>query len=179
MNMHSVQGETSQNSLKYVHILKFEHIFKEYNSHKTLKDLSFHWLIILTLNLNTVLTHIACYIGQRGKNWVSVYSLMATHSSTLAWKIPWTEERGRLQSMGSQTVRHDWTTLLTWTIKYLTLIFMLLFAILWFNSNHKGMRICKLFWGRLAHLIIHGKRTLQNLKDNLELNFFCTNQYQK
>ena len=32
---------------------------------------------------------------------------MATHSSTLAWKIPWTEEHGRLQSMGSQRVRHD------------------------------------------------------------------------
>ena len=32
---------------------------------------------------------------------------MATHSSSLAWKIPWTEERGRLQSMGSQRVRHD------------------------------------------------------------------------
>ena len=35
---------------------------------------------------------------------------MATHSSTLAWKIPWTEEPGRLQSMGSQRVRHDWVT---------------------------------------------------------------------
>ena len=32
---------------------------------------------------------------------------MATHSSTLAWKIPWTEEPGRLQSMGSQRVAHD------------------------------------------------------------------------
>ena len=32
---------------------------------------------------------------------------MATHSSTLAWKIPWMEEPGRLQSMGSQRVRHD------------------------------------------------------------------------
>ena len=32
---------------------------------------------------------------------------LATHSSTLAWKIPWTEECGRLQSMGSQRVRHD------------------------------------------------------------------------
>ena len=32
---------------------------------------------------------------------------MATHSSTLAWKIPWTEEPGRLQSMESQRVRHD------------------------------------------------------------------------
>ena len=32
---------------------------------------------------------------------------MATHSSTLAWKIPWTEEPGRLQSTGSQRVGHD------------------------------------------------------------------------
>ena len=32
---------------------------------------------------------------------------MATHSSTIAWKIPWTEELDRLQSMGSQRVRHD------------------------------------------------------------------------
>ena len=32
---------------------------------------------------------------------------MATHSSILVWKIPWTEEPGGLQSMGSQTVRHD------------------------------------------------------------------------
>ena len=32
---------------------------------------------------------------------------MATHSSTFAWKIPWTEEHGTLQSMGSQKVGHD------------------------------------------------------------------------
>ena len=32
---------------------------------------------------------------------------MATHSSILAWKIPWTEESGGLQSMGLQRVRHD------------------------------------------------------------------------
>ena len=32
---------------------------------------------------------------------------MAAHSSVLAWKIPWTEEPGRLQSMGSQRVRQD------------------------------------------------------------------------
>ena len=31
---------------------------------------------------------------------------MAIHSSTIAWEIPWTEERGRLQSMGSQRVGH-------------------------------------------------------------------------
>ena len=34
----------------------------------------------------------------------------ATHSSILAWRIPWTEEPGRLQSMGLQRVRHDWGT---------------------------------------------------------------------
>ena len=34
----------------------------------------------------------------------------ATHSSILAWKIPWTEEPSGLQSEGSQRVRHDWTT---------------------------------------------------------------------
>ena len=34
---------------------------------------------------------------------------MAPHSSTLAWKIPWIEEPGRLQSMGSLGVRHDFT----------------------------------------------------------------------
>ena len=35
---------------------------------------------------------------------------MATRSSTLAWKIPWTEEPGGLQSMGSRRVGHDWAT---------------------------------------------------------------------
>ena len=35
---------------------------------------------------------------------------MATHSSTLAWKIPWTKEPGRLQSMGLQRVRHNGVT---------------------------------------------------------------------
>ena len=38
---------------------------------------------------------------------------MARHSSTLAWKIPWMEEPGRLQSMGSLRVGHDWATSLS------------------------------------------------------------------
>ena len=38
---------------------------------------------------------------------------MAPHSSTLAWKIPWTEEPGRLRFMGSQRVGHDWATSLS------------------------------------------------------------------
>ena len=35
---------------------------------------------------------------------------MATHASVLAWRIPWTEEPGGLQSIGSQRVKHDWVT---------------------------------------------------------------------
>ena len=38
---------------------------------------------------------------------------MAPHSSTLAWKIPWTEEPGKLQSIGSWRVGHDWATSLS------------------------------------------------------------------
>ena len=44
---------------------------------------------------------------------------MAPHSSTLAWKVPWTEEPGRLQSMGSRRVRHLWaTSLLLFTFHF-------------------------------------------------------------
>ena len=43
--------------------------------------------------------------------------LNITHSSILAWRIPWSEKPGRLQSMGSQRVRHDWATSLS--LKYI------------------------------------------------------------
>ena len=38
---------------------------------------------------------------------------MATHSSTLAWRIPGMEDPGGLQSIGSQRVEHDWATLIS------------------------------------------------------------------
>ena len=41
---------------------------------------------------------------------------MATHSSILAWRIPWTEEPGGLQSTGSQRVGHDWATSLCFVL---------------------------------------------------------------
>ena len=40
----------------------------------------------------------------------SLQKVMATHSSVLAWRIPWMVEPSRIQSMGSQRVRHDWVT---------------------------------------------------------------------
>ena len=50
------------------------------------------------------------FLCNRGSLNVSSKKAMAPHSSTLAWKIPWMEEPGRLQSMGSLRVRHNWAT---------------------------------------------------------------------
>ena len=50
---------------------------------------------------------------------------MATHSSILAWRIPWTEEPGGLQSTGSRRVRHDWVTSLHFKIKVILVILSL------------------------------------------------------
>ena len=49
------------------------------------------------------------------KYWSFSFSIgpVAPHSSTLAWKIPWMEEPGRLQSIGSLRIRHDWATSLS------------------------------------------------------------------
>ena len=61
---------------------------------------------------------------------------MATHSSILAWEIPWTEEPGGLQSMGLQRVRYDWATN-TYTALTHTQHFLIYFLILlkynWFT----------------------------------------------
>ena len=57
---------------------------------------------------------------------------MATHSNTLAWKIPWTEEPGGLQSMGSQTVGHDWATSVSLSLSHFT-------GLLW--GSNKGIHI--------------------------------------
>ena len=49
-----------------------------------------------------------CYVGLPKFLVLLQLKAMAPHSSTLAWKIPWMEERGRLQSMGSLRVGHEW-----------------------------------------------------------------------
>ena len=75
---------------------------------------------------------------------------MATHSSTLAWKISWTEEPGRLQSMGSQRVQQDWTTSLS------------LFAFMAFNCRNPTRfptRNPSLEWSLLALAGIPRKST--------------------
>ena len=49
-------------------------------------------------------------------SWGVLEKGMGTHSSTLTWRIPWIEEPGRLQSIGSQRVRHNWATEHTHTL---------------------------------------------------------------
>ena len=60
----------------------------------------------IELNHITILSFISA-------DWIALTKAMAPHSITLAWKIPWTEEPGRLQSMGSQRVGHHWATSLS------------------------------------------------------------------
>ena len=85
------------------------------------------------------------------------YTLMLaalTHSSTLTWKIPWMEERGRLQSMGSQRVGRDWMTSLThWLhcLKTYMGVHALLscFSCVWFLWPHGLAHEAPLFMGFL------------------------------
>ena len=79
---------------------------------------------------------------------------MATHSSILAWRNPWTEEPGRLQSMGSQRVRRDWATeQLPWipvlhylmSIKSSKIIFKYILSVVFYQMG-------RLIWSQFFHL---------------------------
>ena len=87
-----------------------------------------------------------------------VEKAMAPHSSTLAWKILWTEESGRLQSMGSLRVGHDWMTSLSlftfmhWRSKRQpTLVFLP------GESQGRGSLVSCCLWGRydIEHLFMY------------------------
>ena len=81
------------------------------NQHNIVKQLSSSWVSQVMLVVNT-------HLPIQEKQETQVQSLswedplkegMATHSSVLAWRIPWNEELGRLQSIGLQRTRHDWS----------------------------------------------------------------------
>ena len=80
-----------------------------YNGILVIKRNTFDSVLIKWMNLEPIIQsevsqqendkyHILTHISEK---------VMAPHSSTLAWKIPWTEEPGRLQSMGSRRVGHN------------------------------------------------------------------------
>ena len=80
---------------------------------------------------------------------VSLEKSMTPHSSTLAWKIPWTEEPGRLQSMGSLRVGHDWATSLSlFTFMYWTRKWQPAPVFLPGESQGWGSLIGSHLWGR-------------------------------
>ena len=74
-------------------------------------------LVTLEIRITTFFNHLYCeYRICKRRVWSLgqedfLEEEMATHSSILAWRTPWTEEPGRLQSMGSQRVRQDWSDL--------------------------------------------------------------------
>ena len=73
---------------------------------------------------------------------------MGAHSSILAWKIPWTEEPCRLQSLGSQRVRHDWATN---SILYIHKhIYMLIFSYIYTHTYIYHIYILKIY---LSHFM--------------------------
>ena len=72
------------------------------------------WLSLMVKKMSTMLSLMAKKMSTMQKTWVCslgwedpLEKETAPHSSTPAWKIPWTEEPSRLQSMRSQRVRHD------------------------------------------------------------------------
>ena len=116
------------------------------------------------LSVLLCLPYLASLVAQRLKhlppmreNWVWSLSWedplekeMTTHSSILAWRIPWTEEPGRPQSLGSQRVRHDWATSLS-----------LLFYLAYFQSSiHAAACIRISFLLRLNNISLYVYTTL-------------------
>ena len=69
-------------------------------------------IIIINHSQNVEAIHVYWWKNKQNVVYTSEKA-MAPHSSTLAWKIPWTEEPGRLQSMGSLRVGHNWVTSLS------------------------------------------------------------------
>ena len=83
-------------------IREFKHSNKEIDSYQVKLE-KIHCLIWVSLGKGNPQLFEQSYCSTSEK-------AMAPHSSTLAWKIPWTEEPGGLQSMGLWRVGHDWTT---------------------------------------------------------------------
>ena len=111
---------------------------------------------LLDLRASLVAQRLKCLPAMR-ETWVQslgqedpLEKEMATHSSILAWRIPWMEEPGGLQSMGSQRVRHDWATSLslslsTWTEGY-TQEWIHVDKVKWGDWNHERKTLNSLFW---------------------------------
>ena len=81
---------------------------------------------------------------------------VATHSSILVWKIPWMEKPGRLQSMGSQRVRHDWGTSLSlswvWVLCLITQLCLTLCELM--DDSQPGFSVHGIIRARILEWVV-------------------------
>ena len=108
----------TREALYYIQLLlKFPQLFLWPSVYPFLKAAVTNYHKVSGLNQVTTHTYFLTVLDVRTLKWVSLgqnqEKAMAPHSSTLAWRIPWTEEPGRLQSMGSWRVGHNWATSLS------------------------------------------------------------------
>ena len=102
---------------KTIALTKWTFVGKEMSLLFNMLSISLYWISLIWTSL--VAQRLKCLPGMqetrvRSLGWEDpLEKEMATHSSTLAWRIPWREEPGGLQSMGSQRVGHNWATLLS------------------------------------------------------------------
>ena len=100
---------------------------------------------------------------------------MATHSSILAWRIPWTEELGGLQLIGSQRVRHDWSNLSLCESDHVqTQLLKTLFRTYWIRSKSLGV-VGKSFQESLSNLMNTFRRGQFWHSQNGHPNFLLAN----
>ena len=99
----SFEKDSTRNHVKlYQSTAKMHWLFTR---HRGTPDLTFNITFSLTQSWMVIWI---CFLSF--PNYDRLVASMAPHSSTLAWKIPWTEEPGGLQSMGLLRVGHDWVT---------------------------------------------------------------------
>ena len=102
----------TQISFDITHYFTEYHTFLEMRPFKffSLNNFQVHNTVLLTIVTTLLITRSELIYPVTRSLWEKA---MAPHSNTLAWKIPWMEEPGRLQSMGSLGVRHDWANSLS------------------------------------------------------------------
>ena len=100
---------------------------------------------------------------------------MVTHSSTLAWKIPWMEEPGGLQSMGSLRVGHDWVTSLSFfTLMHWRRKWQPTPVFLPGDSQGRGSLVGCRLWGRTESDTTEATQQQQCCSVFLYFYYFCT-----